>query len=218
MNRDHMTRCLRTGLVAALLVLAPVRPGASAAAQERDNPLPTCPAPSQRGRVIPSPGYTEDRTLFWTYTRGVHPDKHAVVLRSTDDGATWLQVFDYAYEFSIGITAFEIAPAQGSSELTLYAIVSIVDGFHNDSRFSSSNDSGDTWQEMTAPCSDLDCLPSSLRATNRQGTLFQPRASVLRNGTAGRYRAFRRRRRYLATSMERNRDGCGGRLTQLRPR
>lgn len=28
---------------------------------------------------------------------------------------------------------------------------------------------------MTAPCSDLDCLPFSLRATNRPGTLFQPR-------------------------------------------
>jgi photosystem II stability/assembly factor-like uncharacterized protein len=182
MNRGHVARYLWTGLVAALLVLAPVCPGESAAAQERDNPLPTCPAPWQGDRVIPSPDYAEDKTLFWTYTRGVLYDMHAVVLRSTDDGATWLQVFDYAYDLSVGTTAFEIAPIQGASELTLYANVSLMNDYPYPTLFFMSDDSGDTWQEMTAPCTRDDCLPFTLRATNRPGTLFQPRTQFFGTG------------------------------------
>ncbi len=182
MNRDHIARCLWAGVAAAMLILAPVHPGATAAAQERDNPLPTCLTLWEGDRVIPSPDYAVDKTLFWTYTRGVLYDMHAVVLRSTDDAATWLQVFDYAYDLSVGTTAFEIAPTPRSSELTVYANVSLMNDYPHPTLFFMSDDSGDTWHEMTAPCTRDDCLPFTLRATNRPGTLFQPRTQFFGTG------------------------------------
>ncbi len=197
MNRGHLERRLWTFLVAALLVLAPLDPGAPAAAQERDNPLPTCPSPSEGDTVIPSPGYAEDRTLFWMNGWSQYLDYHIVVSRSTDDGVTWLQVLDYSNPLpTFVVKGFEIAPVQGMLGLEIYFGMEYTE-YPGHSVYSRSYNSGDTWQDITAPCSSLDCLPSSLRATNRPGTIFQPRRWFL--GTGGLPEGLVRSQDYGAT-------------------
>lgn len=143
-------------------------------AQQEPPSLPVCPETSSIYQLFPSPFFDEDQTLFW-----VHNDYSRVgILRSTDNGASWLEVFSYSQDrLSSRIVQFTIAPVRSGSGLTLYALVQArwfpIWGFQF--YFFVSKDSGSTWQEGTSPCSGHECLSHSLQAASRPGVLFQPR-------------------------------------------
>lgn len=148
--------------------------GELAQAQESAYLLPACSVVQYSNKLIPSPNFAADKTLFlltdWHRRLGV--------LRSMDDGETWLQVHDYSYSTgSAAFNSFEIAPTRTTTDLVFYLGVDHGDyptgsGYF----FHRTNDGGNTWEQVTSPCSEhLDCPGFSLRATNRSGVVFQPR-------------------------------------------
>jgi photosystem II stability/assembly factor-like uncharacterized protein len=162
------------GAALALLVCLLALAGAGAAQAQQGPPvLPVCPETRPSYRLFPSPFFDEDQTLFWVY---VDPIERTGVLRSTDNGRTWLEVLSYSVQRgNPRITQFDIASMRSGSGLALYAVVMEVfwdpDAFH----FFTSENSGSTWQEGSSPCAGLDCYDYSLRAASRPGVLFQPR-------------------------------------------
>lgn len=170
--RSHL---LRFVALAALVLLAAVSPrNGSVHAQSGPVSLPGCSVSQYTDRLVTSPDYAVDRTLFWL-TRWY---RQLGVLRSSDDGETWLQVYGYSYGTgSAGFSSFETAPGRTTPDVTAYLGVDHGD-YPTASAciFQRSNDAGNTWEDGTAPCSEqLDCPRFSLRATNRPGWLFQPR-------------------------------------------
>ena len=171
----HRVRWLwPVGAALALLVCLLALAGAGAAKAQQGPPvLPVCPRTDTFDLVFPSPFFDEDQTLFWVYV----DFRRTGVLRSTDNGHSWLEVLSYSMQLgNPRITQFDIAPMRSGSGLALYAVVMEVfwdpDTFH----FFASENSGSTWQEGSSPCTGYECHNYSLRAASRPGVLFQPRA------------------------------------------
>ncbi len=170
----HRVRWLwPVGAALALLVCLLALAGAGAAKAQQGPPvLPVCPRTDTFDLVFPSPFFDEDQTLFWVYV----DFRRTGVLRSTDNGHSWLEVLSYSMQLgNPRITQFDIAPMRSGSGLALYAVVMEVfwdpDAFH----FFASENSGSTWQEGSSPCAGYDCYDYSLRTASRPGALFQPR-------------------------------------------
>lgn len=168
-------RVFSAGVGWALLIslLALVNAGPVQAQQEPPS-LQVCPKTSYSYQLFPSPFFDEDQTLFLVYNNysGVG------ILRSTDNGASWLEVFSYSQDrHSSRIVQFTVAPVRSGSGLTLYALVE-VGGFPiwtSQFFFLVSKDSGSTWQEGTSPCTGHECRTHTLQAASRPGVLFHPR-------------------------------------------
>ena len=177
-NRNHSRRTILVCLGTVLFVWStPWREPIRTSGQQTSRPLPNCSA-QYDGPVIPSPFFDSDQTLFWLFS----DYRRAGVLRSSDNGRSWLQVLDYTYSLGdASVRQFQVAPISPDSGLTTYAEID-----YRVYRYSStswqdtfillqSSNGGDTWSQRFAPCTAWDCRWFSLRATNRTGTLFQPR-------------------------------------------
>ncbi len=156
-------------LFVCLLVLASA---GKVKAQQGSPSLPVCPRTDPFGLVFPSPFLDDDQTLFWVYV----DIRRTGVLRSTDNGHSWLEVSSYSVpRGEPRITQFDIAPIRSSFGLAVYGAVKEVVWEPDTFDFFGSEDSGSTWQEGSSPCSERDCYNYSLRAASRPGVLFQPR-------------------------------------------
>jgi hypothetical protein len=169
-----MRRVWPVGAGLALLVCLLALAGAgSAQAQPGPPVLPVCPETRPSYRLFPSPFFDEDQTLFWVYD---DPLNRTGVLRSSDNGRTWLEVLSYSEDRrNPRITQFDIAPMRSGSGLALYAVVQETGWTPNTSLFFASENSGSTWQDGSSPCIRHDCYRYSLRAASQSGVLFQPR-------------------------------------------
>lgn len=178
MNREA-TRSRPIRVIISMVCLASVAfaiPGEPIQAQAGGGPLPLCPDDGF-WRLFPSPNYTHDGTIFWLTRARYAGEKHMVVLRSVDRGASWLQVFDYPYTLDSALfTAFDMAPEPESTGLVAYLGLIYSSWINGQYHFFQTTDGGDTWEPRTAPCNEnLQCYDYTLRAANSPGVLFQPR-------------------------------------------
>ena len=134
--------------------------------------LPRCNEEVGGDLVFPSPNLVYDDTLFWI-------DMYENSLwRSQDNGETWLQVFKFASNplLPATIEQFQMTPHSADEQLTLY--LGVDDIFHRQYYLYRNEQTGDGWEEVTAPCTsfDVDCPDNySLRAGGQTPVLFQPR-------------------------------------------
>jgi len=169
----RVRRVWPVGAGLALLVSLLALTGAGPAQAQPGPPvLPVCPETRPSYRLFPSPFFDEDQTLFWVY-RDLF---RSGVLRSTDNGHSWLDVLSYSVLHGAPqITQFDIAPMRDGPGLALYVVVMEAvwdpESFH----FFASGNSGSTWQEGSSPCTGYECYYYSLRAASFPGVLFQPR-------------------------------------------
>jgi hypothetical protein len=169
----RVRRVWPVGAGLALLVSLLALTGAGPAQAQPGPPvLPVCPETRPSYRLFPSPFFDEDQTLFWVY-RDLF---RSGVLRSTDNGHSWLDVLSYSVLHGAPqITQFDIAPMRDGPGLALYVVVMEAvwdpESFH----FFASGNSGSTWQEGSSPCTGYECYYYSLRAASLPGVLFQPR-------------------------------------------
>ncbi len=173
MIAHHMRWMWSVGAGFVLLISLLALAGAGSARAQQESPsLPACPRTDPFGLVFPSPFLDEDQTLFWVYV-GI---RRTGVLRSTDNGHSWLEVLSYSVpRGEPRITQFDIAPMRSGSGLVVYAAVKEVVWEPDTFAFFGSEDSGSTWQEGSSPCGERDCYNYSLRAASRPEVLFQPR-------------------------------------------
>lgn len=134
--------------------------------------LPTCQQEVAGNLVFPSPHFAHDDTLFW-----IDPSENSL-WRSQDNSETWLQVFKFASNplLPATIEQFQMTPHSAETRLTLY--LGVDDIFHRQYHLYRSEQTGDGWEEVTAPCTsfDVDCPDNySLRAAGQTPVLFQPR-------------------------------------------
>ena len=136
--------------------------------------LPTCNEEVEVASdlVFPSPNFAHDGTLFW-----INEFENSL-WRSQDSGETWLQVFKFASDplLPARIEQFQMTPHSADAGLTLY--LGVDDIFHRQYHLFRSEQTGDGWEEVTAPCTsfDVDCPDDySLQAAGRAPMLFQPR-------------------------------------------
>ena len=131
-----------------------------------DTTWPTCPSTSAFARIVLSPFYERDRTLFFWY----RSPYLAVLWRSTDDGESWRLVVDIPGPWS-RIDQVAIVPQEIESSLTLYVKYWYHTVARDENRVARSTDGGITWDERTA-C-DPNCI--GVFATARLDTVFASR-------------------------------------------
>lgn len=159
---------LRWITIAFLMISHSGVEGALSGAGPDDAPsmLPLCSSVpySYWSKLVPSPVYEEDHTLFFVYS--------PQLWRSRDNGATWQMIYRASV---IGEEAYNLAVVRlsGDADVTLY-----IRHWHNRRKlygFVRSTDAGITWQERTA-C-DPNC--QEVFTTDRAETIFAVRAEPL---------------------------------------
>ena len=109
-------------------------------------------------KIVPSPAYPADQTLFVLLDSGGPPGRR--VLRSTDDGASWQQVWE-------GPVVHDLVVSPGfASDRTLF----LAGAPFGQPQVYRSTDGGDTWLPTAGQPGDAGRLPAGHLAQLRRGS------------------------------------------------